>query len=312
MRVFGVVFPGQGSQSVGMLDAFAQQDSGVMQLIETASHALGFDLWKLVHEGPSEQLNETEFTQVALLTADVAMYRALQKACAFQPSLMAGHSLGEYAALVCAEAITFEEALLLVRNRGRLMQEAVPLGVGEMAAIVGLTDEQVEHLCREASQSESVVSPANYNAIGQVVVAGHRAAVDRVLLLAEQAQARLAKKIPVSVPCHCDLLRVASEAFAVPLSQAHFQTPQYPVMSNVLAQPYASAEVIPKLLQQQLYAPVRWVDTIQYMRQQGVDHFIECGPGQVLSGLIKRIDRGVLTSSVYDVASLEKLKGIIQ
>jgi [acyl-carrier-protein] S-malonyltransferase len=308
MSSMGVVFPGQGSQTVGMLDSLAQHFPQIKQTVEEASQVVDYDVWALIQEGPIERLNETEFTQVAMLVSDVAIYRVLQTVFPFQPSMMAGHSLGEYAALVCGEALSFKAAILLVRQRGRLMQQAVPLGMGAMAAIVGLTDEQVEHLCREASHAESTVMAANYNAIGQVVVAGHQAAVDRVLVLAEQAEARLAKKIPVSVPCHCDLLLGAAEMFADALKATAFAAPVCPIVSNVDALPYASPQDITQQLKKQLYLPVRWVQTVQYMRQHGVEKLIECGPGQVLAGLIKRIDRGLVTYSVYDVASLEKLK----
>jgi len=302
------VFPGQGSQSVGMLADFELQYPVVVKAFAEASEAVGYDLWKLVQQGPEDKLNQTEHTQVAMLTADVAVYRVLMQHGVVQPMIMAGHSLGEYAALVCADALSLFDAACLVARRGQVMQNAVPLGLGAMAAIVGLTDEQVKALCEQASQENEVVTPANYNAIGQVVVAGHTPAVTRIIGLAEDAGARLAKVIPVSVPCHCPLLSEAAESFAEYLAKIEFNTTKTDVVSNVDLSIYNSAQHIRKQLKEQLYSPVRWVETIQLFKNSGVELVLECGPGKVLNGLVKRIDRSLNTLSVYDTISLEQLE----
>lgn len=302
------VFPGQGSQSVGMLADFELQYPVVVKTFAEASEAVGYDLWKLVQQGPEDKLNQTEHTQVAMLTADVAVYRVLMQHGVAQPMIMAGHSLGEYAALVCADALSLFDAACLVARRGQVMQSAVPLGLGAMAAIVGLTDEQVKSLCEQASQENEVVTPANYNAIGQVVVAGHTPAVTRIIGLAEDAGARLAKVIPVSVPCHCPLLSEAAESFAEYLAKIEFNTTKTDVVSNVDLSIYNSAQHIRKQLKEQLYSPVRWVETIQLFKNSGVELVLECGPGKVLNGLVKRIDRSLNTLSVYDTISLEQLE----
>ena len=301
------VFPGQGSQTVGMLYDFIPQYPLITEIFAEASDAIGYDLWNLAQNGPEEQLNQTEHTQVVMLTADVAICRLLlQQGVAF-PQVMAGHSLGEYAALVCANSLSLTDAVKLVARRGQLMQKAIPLGEGAMAAIVGLTDEEVSALCSEASQENQSVSPANYNAIGQVVVAGHTPAVDRIIKLAEKAGARLAKAIPVSVACHCDLLTDAAELYALSLAEVDFIKPVVEVISNSDLSVYTSADHIRKQLKEQLYSPVRWVETIQMFKKQGVELIIECGPGKVLNGLIKRIDRSLSTISVYDTISLDQV-----
>lgn len=307
MNTLAIVFPGQGSQSVGMLSDWAQSFPSIQATFAEASEVLGFDLWTLIQEGPASKLNETQYTQVAMLTADVALYRVLQQNCSIQPSVMAGHSLGEYAALVAAQAIDFIDAVSLVQQRAQLMQQTVPLGVGAMAAIVGLTDERVHELCRDVSRPQSSVMPANFNAIGQVVVAGHDDAVERMIQAAQEQGARLAMKIPVSVPCHCALLAEAASIFHGELQQASFQTPSISVLNNVDAQPYQSAHDVRQKLEVQLHQPVQWVNVIQNMASQGVTHVIECGPGQVLSGLIKRIDRSLQTQSMTTPESLEKI-----
>lgn len=301
------VFPGQGSQSVGMLADFELQYPVIVDTFAEASEALGYDLWQLIQKGPQDLLNQTEQTQVAMLTADVAVYRLLEQQNFAKPLFMAGHSLGEYPALVCAGALSLIDATRLVAHRGQIMQKAVPLGLGAMAAIVGLTDDQVNHLCNEATQENDIVSPANYNAIGQVVVAGHTAAVTRVLALAEEAGARLAKTIPVSVPCHCSLLAEAAEQYAEYLSQVNFKKPNIDVISNVDLSIYQSGQHIKEQLKQQLYSPVRWVETIQLFKNNGVELILECGPGKVLSGLVKRIDRSLNAISIYDTISLEQV-----
>jgi [acyl-carrier-protein] S-malonyltransferase len=305
MSITAVVFPGQGSQSVGMLSEMAIHYPLITDVFASVSEHLGYDLWALVQEGPEAKLNQTEYTQVAMLVADVAMYRVLQQQGFARPAMMAGHSLGEYAALVCAEAINLLDAASLVAKRGQLMQEAAPVGQGAMAAIIGLSDEDVQNLCRDLSTAEEQVTPANYNAVGQVVIAGHTALVEKAVQLAEQRGARMAKMIPVSVPCHCPLLFKASEAFGDALEQAKFKIPTLPVISNVNLATYQSIEQIRLLLKEQLYSPVRWVETIQLMKNRGMEHIVECGPGKVLSGLIKRIDKSLQTLNIADQASLE-------
>jgi len=300
------VFPGQGSQSLGMLSTLAEQHPVVLDVFNTVSDALGYDVWKLVQEGPAEQLNQTEFTQVAMLTADVAVYRVLQ-AHGIDASISAGHSLGEYAALVCADALELADAARLVQARGQLMQQTVPLGQGAMAAIVGLTDEQVQQLCQEASTDTHIVSPANYNAIGQVVIAGHTEAVKQAMVLADAMSARLAKEIPVSVPCHCELLRDAATKFQSILDATPFHEPKRSVISNVDLSEHSTPDNMRRLLAEQLYKPVRWVETIQAFKHAGVTQIIECGPGGVLAGLVKRIDRSIPAMSVNDPTHLSKV-----
>lgn len=302
------VFPGQGSQSIGMLSDFDLQYPIIVKTFAEASDAVGYDVWKLVKYGPEEKLNQTEYTQTAMLAADVAIYRLLVQQDIPKPIIMAGHSLGEYAALVCAESLSLFDAAYLVTHRGKVMQNAIPLGAGAMAAIIGLTEEQVKHLCEQASQENEVVTPANYNAIGQIVVAGHTPAIARVLKLADEAGAPLAKIIPVSVPCHCPLLLSAAESYAEYLDSVEFKNTKIPVISNVDLSIYQSPHQIREKLKEQLYHPVRWVETIQSFKKKGVDLILECGPGKVLSGLIKRIDRSLKTISVYDTISLEQVE----
>ena len=300
------VFPGQGSQSLGMLSDLAEQHPLVLDVFNIVSDALNYDVWALVQAGPAEQLNQTEFTHVAMLAADVAVYRVLQ-AHGVDAGISAGHSLGEYAALVCADALELADAARLVQARGQLMQQTVPLGQGAMAAIVGLTDEQVQQLCLEASTDTQVVSPANYNAIGQVVIAGHTEAVKQAMVLADAMGARLAKEIPVSVPCHCALLRDAAAKFQKVLEKTTFVTPKRTVISNVDLSTHTTPENMRRLLAEQLYKPVRWVETIQAMKQLGVTQIIECGPGGVLAGLTKRIDRSISAMSVNNPEHLSKV-----
>jgi [acyl-carrier-protein] S-malonyltransferase len=308
MSKVSFVFPGQGSQSVGMLSELAQEHAVIHTVFEEASDVLAYDLWDLIQSGSASKLNETVYTQVAMLSADVAIFRLIQSLTSLAPSMMAGHSLGEYAALVCSEALSFNYALQAVQQRAQLMQKYVPMGTGAMAAIVGLDNEVVEQLCRQVNQADDQVMPANYNAIGQVVVAGHTAAVERLIQAAELQQARLAKMIPVSVPCHCDLLREMAVEFAKTLDGFEFQMPTCVVLSNVDAQAYTSTDHIRRQLQMQLYKPVRWVETIQNMASQGIEKIVECGPGQVLTGLIKRIGRDIAVMSVNSPATLEKIQ----
>jgi [acyl-carrier-protein] S-malonyltransferase len=306
------LFPGQGSQSLGMLHALAEQHACVGEVFELVSDTLGYDLWRLIQEGPLEQLNQTEYTQVAMLAGDVAVYRVLES-YGINADYSAGHSLGEYAALVCAGALQLADAARLVQARGRLMQETVPLGKGAMAAIVGLSDAQVQAICHEVSTETMQVSPANYNAIGQVVIAGHTAAVHDAMRQADMLEARLTREIPVSVPCHCSLLSDAALKFKKILDETPFFEPKRRIINNVDVSAYTSPDMMRASLAEQLYSPVRWVETIQAMEKFGVTEVIECGPGRVLTGLAKRIDRTLAAYSVNSpdsLASILSLKGI--
>ena len=287
-----IIFPGQGSQSVGMMSDLAAKYPLVVETFREVSDKLGFDVWKLVQEDPSDLLDQTEYTQVAMLTADVAVYRVMQSLGAdyankAEIKVSAGHSLGEYAALVCANAIELADAAWLVRMRGQLMQKTIPLGHGAMAAIVGLSNEEVDDICAQASSETEMVSPANYNAVGQVVVAGHTGAVEKAIAIALAKEAKLAKTIPVTVPCHCSLLSDAAKEFAMVLQEMHFNVPDIPVISNVDLSIYNSTAQIRDLLARQLYSPVQWVKTVQLIQSFSVDVVLECGPGKVLSGLVK-------------------------
>lgn len=301
------VFPGQGSQSIGMLADLASHHSLIIETFAEASAVVGYDIWSLVQRGPEEQLNQTQYTQVAMLTADVAVYRVLTKQLPLQVMMMAGHSLGEYAALVASNALTLADAVKLVSRRGQLMQQTIPLGHGAMAAIIGLDNKQVESLCLHVSDENNLVTAANYNAPGQVVVAGHTLAVDKLIKQAEEAGARMAKRIPVSVPCHCPLLREAASLFVSDLERTSFNIPQLPVISNVNLSHYTSIEDLKTLLKEQLYQPVQWVETILAMKHAGVEVVIECGPGKVLTGLTKRIDKSLHAIHVNDNVSLASL-----
>ena len=305
MSMIAFVFPGQGSQSVGMMDELSSRYPLVIELFASVSDRIGYDLWELVQYGPETLLNKTEHTQVAMLVADVAVYKIIQKKGVVRAAMMAGHSLGEYAALVCADAIDLLDAAALVAKRGQLMQETIPVGMGAMAALVGLTDEEVQAICIEVSTPSGMVTPANYNAIGQVVIAGHTMAVEKAKKRAEEMGARMTINIPVSVPCHCPLLQDAAEEFADSLQRTVFQVPTLPVISNVNLSVYQSVDQIRTLLKEQLYSPVRWVETIQAMKNKGIEYIIECGPGKVLSGLTKRIDKTLHSMSVNDEASLD-------
>ncbi|MDF2868088.1 MAG: fabD, partial [Gammaproteobacteria bacterium] len=263
------------------------------------------DMWQLVQEGPEQRLNQTEFTQPALLTASVAVWRVWNQLQGQRPTLLAGHSLGEYTALVCAEAMAFTDAVKLVAERGRLMQLAVPENVGAMAAIIGLENEQVDEVCRLAMHDQ-VVTPANFNAHGQVVIAGNKEAVERAIGLAKQAGAKLAKLIPVSVPSHCPLMREAAQQLADTLKNITIASPKIPVLNNVDVRINTDSLAIKEALVQQLASPVQWVKTIEYMAAQGVQMIMECGPGKVLSGLNKRITAGLPTLALNNPTLIEE------
>lgn len=300
------VFPGQGSQSVGMLSEMSQTYSIIKETYDQASDALGFDLWDLVQNGTVEELNQTQNTQPAMLAAGVAMWRVWCAQSSIRPAWVAGHSLGEYTALVCSNAMSFEEGVRLVAERGRLMQEAVPAGVGAMAAIIGLEDHLVVKVCAESAENE-VVSAVNFNAPGQVVIAGHTLAVERAMLAAKEAGAKRALPLPVSVPSHCALMKSAAEKLNEKLQAIDINSPEMTLIHNVDVASHNAAEVIRNVLMEQLFKPVRWVDGIKYMSDQGVTHFVECGPGKVLMGLNRRIVKGAENMTMYDPASLEKV-----
>jgi len=297
------VFPGQGSQSVGMLADIATEYALVGETFAEASQALGYDLWQVVANGPAETLNQTSVTQPAMLTAGIALYRILQAAGKADVSFMAGHSLGEYTALTAAGVFSLADAVRLVRARGEYMQSAVPEGVGAMAAILGLTDEQVRSACEQAAQGE-VVSAVNFNSPGQVVIAGHKGAVERAMKLCQEAGAKRALPLPVSVPSHCALMQPAADRLAQDLAQMTMQTPQVSVVNNVHVAVESDVKAIQAALLAQLYSPVRWVETVQFLKSQGVTRLVEVGPGKVLAGLNKRIDNEIEHFAVADLRTL--------
>ena len=301
---FAFVFPGQGSQSVGMLNAFADH-AIVRETVQEASDALNQDLGKLIAEGPAEDLNLTTNTQPVMLTAAYAIYRAWQQAGGPKPAIVAGHSLGEYTALVAAGAIAFRDAVPLVRFRAQAMQTAVPVGVGGMAAILGLDDDTVRAVCAEASVA-GVVEAVNFNAPAQVVIAGNKAAVEKACEVAKAKGAKRALPLPVSAPFHSSLLKPASDQLREYLASVDVQVPSIPVINNVDVAVVNEPAKIKDALVRQAAGPVRWVESVQAMAAQGVTHVIECGPGKVLAGLTKRIDGNLVGASVFDPASLEE------
>jgi [acyl-carrier-protein] S-malonyltransferase len=300
---FAFLFPGQGSQQIGML---ADLDHPILdQTFDEAKTILGYDLWQIAQHGPIDLLNQTEHTQPILLTASVALWRMWQQYNHPLPTWLAGHSLGEYSALVCAQAMTLSDALPLVKKRGQLMQTAVPQGIGAMAAVIGLSNDDVMLLCKQASTSEScMVTPANYNAPGQVVVAGHTDAVKHVMLLAKTKNAKLVKQLPMSIPSHCPMMLPAAQALSDYLKLVPIQSPQIPVLHNADLKTHQQPQAIRDALVKQLYTPVRWTETIQYLLSQNIDTFFECGPGKVLSGLNKRIDKQLNNTPLSTKANL--------
>ncbi len=300
-----ITFPGQGSQTVGMLSGLAESFTDIRQTFEEGSDALGVDLWALSQNGPKEELNKTENTQPALLAAGIAVWRVWQGQGGATPARMAGHSLGEYTALTAAGALSFTDAVKLVAARGRFMQEAVPVGVGAMAAILGLDDETVRDVCAQAAQDQ-VASAVNYNSPGQVVIAGNADAIARAVELAKQAGAKRALPLDVSVPSHCDLMKGAAERLAEALEAINLEALQIPVIHNVSVETADNSAAIRTLLAQQLYNPVRWVETVQSMKAANTEALLELGPGKVLTGLAKRIDKSLTAMPVLDPASLEK------
>lgn len=298
------IFPGQGSQSVGMLQALAAEHSSVADTFAEASEVLGRDLWALVSNGPKDELDSTRNTQPAMLAAGVSVWRVWIEQGGLIPGWMAGHSLGEFTALVCAGGIKLNEAVGVVAARARFMQEAVPLGTGAMAAILGLSDDQIRVVCSDSAEAQ-VVEAVNFNSPGQVVIAGHAQAVARAVQAARAAGAKRALPLPVSVPSHCVLMRPAAELLRSKLADVAFRMPEIPVLHNVTAEPAAGPDQIRDLLVQQLYSPVRWVEVVRRLAGAGAVTLIEAGPGKVLSGLAKRIDKQLEALAVFDPAGLE-------
>ncbi|WIO75475.1 ACP S-malonyltransferase [Porticoccaceae bacterium LTM1] len=298
------VFPGQGSQKIGMLADVAEQYPIVKQTFAEASEVLGYDLWDLVQNGEQEAINLTERTQPLLLTASVALWRIWNEKNGAQPALMAGHSLGEWSALVCAGVVEFKDAVELVRSRGAYMQEAVPAGVGAMAAIIGLDDDAIKAAC-EASSGDEVVVPVNFNSPGQVVIAGHAGAVEKAIEACKEAGAKRALPLPVSAPFHTPLMQPAADKLAAQIEATEFKAPQVPVVHNVHAKTETDPAAIKALMIEQIYSPVLWVDCVNSLTAAGVDTVVECGPGKVLSGLCKRIERSLSALATEDVASLD-------
>lgn len=308
---FAITFPGQGSQSVGMMAELAGAFPIVKMTFDEASAVLGYDLWNLVQSGPEEMLNRTECTQPAMLAAGVASWRVWCKNGGSEPEAAVGHSLGEYTALVCAEALRYADAVRLVAARGRFMQEAVPVGQGAIAAILGLEDESVRAVCERAAEYE-VVQPVNFNAPGQIVIAGHAAAVDRALELARTFGARRSVRIAMSVPSHCSLMQPAADRLAAMLAEVDFATPRIQVIHNADVSAHPNAAELRQALSRQVHSPVRWVETIQRLAADGIETLVELGPGRVLTGLNKRINRDLRAIAVHDQASLREALSVVQ
>jgi len=297
------IFPGQGSQSLEMLSSFADT-AVVMQTFEQASDVIGYDLWKLCQEGPVETLNETDKTQPALLTASVALWNHW-KTIGPVPSMMAGHSLGEYSALVCAGILDFDTAVKLVEKRGQLMKQAVPAGIGKMAAIIGLDNDKIQLACEESAEGQ-VVSPVNYNSPGQTVIAGNADAVERAMQACKDAGAKRALPLAVSVPSHCLLMKSASDELFNELSNISFSPSDIKVINNVDVRVETSGENIKDALVRQLYCPVNWSKSVELMVKEGITTLVECGPGKILSGLSRRIDRSISSLALQDLSSLNQ------
>lgn len=311
MTKFAIAFPGQGSQSVGMLAELAATYPVIKATFAEASQVLGYDLFQLVMDGPAEDLNKTWRTQPALLTSSVALWRVWQEMGAPAPAYMAGHSLGEYSALVCAGVLDFADAVKLVELRGLAMQEAVPEGVGAMAAIIGLDNAAIAENCEKAAQGQ-IVSPVNFNSPGQVVIAGHKEAVERANVLMKESGAKRALPLPVSVPSHCALMKPAADKLAVALADLEFKAPQVPVLNNVDVVAETDPSRIKDALVRQLFSPVRWTEIVETLANEGVEYEVEMGPGKVLSGLAKRIDKRVDGNAINDAASLQDVLAKLQ
>lgn len=298
------VFPGQGSQKIGMLAELASLNPTVEATFKEASDVLGYDLWQMIQQGEQADINLTERTQPMLLASSVAIWRLWNEKGGPTPAQMAGHSLGEWSALVCAGAVEFADAVKIVRARGAYMQEAVPVGEGAMAAILGLSDEVITAACDKA-RDDGIVDAVNFNAPGQVVIAGSAAAVDRAIANCKEAGAKRALALPVSAPFHTSLMQPAAEQLTELVESTTFASPTIPVIHNVTAKPEQDAKAIKSLMLEQIYKPVLWVDCILALKAAGAEHFVECGPGRVLNGLTKRIDRDLKSLSTDDIASLD-------
>lgn len=299
------VFPGQGSQSVGMMSALYQSFGIVRDTFGEASEILGFDLWRLVSDGPEDRLNQTDNTQPAMFVSSMACWRAWNESGGVDADIMAGHSLGEYTALCCAGVIDFADAVRLVTERGRLMQSAVPAGAGAMAAILGLDDHAVREVCEQAANGQ-VLQVANYNSPGQIVIAGDAKAIGRAIVLAKEVGAKRALKLSVSVPSHCDLMRPAAIALGAYMQNLDFSDAMIPVLSNISAARSQSAHAIKDALVKQLYSPVLWINVVNTLANHGIMHIVELGPGKVLTGLNKRIDKRFNAWAVFDPTTMEK------
>ncbi|MBT8138930.1 MAG: ACP S-malonyltransferase [Gammaproteobacteria bacterium] len=300
-------FPGQGSQSVGMLSALAEAFPQLKKTFADASAVLGYDLWALAQQGPQETLNLTERTQPLLLTSSVAMWRLWRELGGPLPAMMAGHSLGEYSALVCSEVLGFEDAVDLVRKRGQYMQTAVPVGAGAMAAVLGLDDDVIVAACAAACTGSEVVEAVNFNSPGQVVIAGSAAAVDRASAALSDAGAKRVAKLPVSAPFHTSLMRPAAESLALDIDALAFSAPRVPIVHNVNAQPETNPTRIKALMIEQTASPVQWTRSVQFMVQQGIEKGYECGPGKVLAGLVRRVQRSLVVTPLDDADKFEAL-----
>ena len=310
---FACVFPGQGSQSIGMMAEFIERYDEVKKLFTRASDALGYDLASIIANGPVEELNKTTCTQPAMLVAGVAAWKVLRINTKLKPTLMAGHSLGEYTALVCAGALQFEDAVKLVAERGRLMQAAVPEGVGAMAAILGLDDDQVKAVCAQSSDSTSIVQAVNFNSPGQIVIAGHASAVDKAMEACKEAGAKRALKLPVSVPSHSALMTDAAKQLGERLASIEIRTPEISVLQNFDARAHTMPKEIAECLQKQLYNPVLWVDTVNNLfASTGVQATVECGPGKVLVGLNKRIYKDAEHFAIDSADNLQKFIAVLE
>lgn len=305
--IIAFTFPGQGSQSVGMLNGYSDLPI-IKQTFDEGSEILGYDCFELAKHGPVEQLNLTIHTQPIMLMAGIAVYRGWKSLGGGSPDYLAGHSLGEYTALVAAEALAFRDAINLVRYRAEVMQECVPNGMGAMAAIIGLEDDAVKAICNQivGDNEKVVLEPANFNSPGQIVIAGHKAAVLEGMALAKSKGAKLVTLLPLSIPSHCSLMYPAAEKFQKLLEQIDFYSPKIPVIHNADVQQHQQSNEIKKILMQQIHSPVHWVNTIQSFVSQGVTHIVECGPGKVLSGLTKRIDKTPTNYSLTDSESLQQ------
>jgi [acyl-carrier-protein] S-malonyltransferase len=309
-QTLAFVFPGQGSQAVGMLAGLADEHSLISDTFAEASGILGYDLWALCQQGPEADLNRTDRTQPAILAASIALWRVWCADNAVRPGFVAGHSLGEYSALVAANVISFADALRLVERRGQLMQQAVPEGQGGMAAILGLVDAQIIDICAQAAEGE-VVSAVNFNAPGQVVIAGQASAVRRAIEQCKAAGAKRAIALPVSVPSHCALMKPAAEQLSTDLDALKWQSPAITLVQNVSARPAPDLGSLRKQLVEQLYNPVRWVESIEWMAEHGVTDLVECGPGRVLSGLNKRCVKGINTYNLDSADGFAAVRDVL-